>query len=116
QTARSVSFTSSAVRKSRATSGSRTTTLVLSAYLAACLPLMPLLKSYSGRRMSLSSGRLPLVCFFIVLPFRARGASGADDANFVFPLCVRYHEHGQATDRARRGFCGTPRARPSVRR
>ena len=92
ETARSASFTCSVVRNSRATSGSRTTTLVPCAYLAACLPRTPLLKSYSGRIVSLSSEGFLLVCFFIAFPFSPCCSSGTYDSDPILPLCVRYHE------------------------
>ena len=92
ETARRVSFTCSVVRNSRATSASRTTTLVPSAYLAACLPLTPLLKSYSGRIVSSSRDSFRLVCFFIVLPFCPRCSACTYDSNLIFALRVRHDE------------------------
>jgi len=92
ETARSASFTCSVVRNSRATSGSRTTTLVPCAYLAACLPRTPMLKSYSGRIVSLSSEGFLLVCFFIAFPFSPCCSSGTYDSDPILPLCVRYHD------------------------
>ncbi len=92
ETARSVSLTCSVLRNSRATSGSRTTTLVPSAYLAACLPRTPLLKSYSGRIVSMSSAGFRLVCFFIAFPFSPCWMSRTYDSNLILALCVRHHE------------------------
>ena len=92
ETARNVSFTCSVVENSRATSGSRTTTLVPSAYLAACLPRTPLLKSYSGRILSLSRNGFRLICFFIAFPFSPCRSSCAYDSNFIFTLRVGYNK------------------------
>ena len=94
ETARNVSLTSSGVRNSCATSGSKTTTLVPSAYFAACLPRTPLLKSYSGRIGSfLLAAVLRLSCFFIVLPLGSCRQPCAKDPNLVLALGVRYHEY-----------------------
>jgi hypothetical protein len=52
----------------------------------------PLLKSYSGRIVSLSSDGFRLVCLFIALSFGSCCLSCTYDSNPVFALCVRYHE------------------------
>ncbi len=68
---RKASFTARALGKISATSGSRRTKLVPSAYRAAVTPRTALEKSYSGRMVSSSdpSGRALLLFFFILFPF-----------------------------------------------
>src|SRR5438093_11943714 len=45
-------------------------------FRTGCLPRTPLLKSYSGRILSLSPDRFRLFCFFIAFPFSAALAIG----------------------------------------
>src|SRR6266498_4602479 len=65
----SVEFTARAVGNIRATSGSRTTTLLPAAYRWACLPRTPPVKAYSARIVSLS---FVLLAFFMFLTFGPR--------------------------------------------
>lgn len=60
---RNASFTARELGKISATSGSRRTTLVPSAYRAAVTPRTALEKSYSGRMVSLSD---PIPCALIL--------------------------------------------------
>jgi hypothetical protein len=92
-TARRVLLTSSAVRNSEATSGSKTTTLVPAEYRAACFPRTPLLKSYSGNRASASEiGFCLLRCAFILLFFQRACTPGADNSNTISSFHVGYHD------------------------
>src|SRR2546426_8050799 len=50
-------------------------------FRTACLPRTPLLKSYSGRILSLSSDRFRLFCFFMAFPFSAALAIGHAEAS-----------------------------------
>lgn len=91
ETARKVLFTSAAVGKASATSGSSTTTFVPEAYRAACLPRTPPLKSYSARMLLLRRD-LVLLRFLILALFRSCRRPRAYDADSLSTLCVRYHD------------------------
>jgi len=77
--ARSASFTASAFLKAAATSGSRTTTFVLSTYLAWYLPRAAPEKSYSSRIVSLSYWGSAFVRF----SFMGCRLAGADDSEEI---------------------------------
>ena len=88
-------FTSRSLRKAAATSGSRSTTVLLLRYAFTYLPRTPPLKSYSARiggsrRVDVdfraAVGRL--LAFFITLSFSTTGKPSADDSNLVVTLGV----------------------------
>lgn len=78
-------FTEAESGKAAATSGSRTTTFVPSAYRLAYLPRTPPRKSYSGRMVSGSDTFSGF--FFIDLALKARRRPGIDKANRI-AICV----------------------------
>ncbi len=87
---RSASLTARLSGKSSATSGSRSTTLVPSAYRAAVTPRTACEKSYSGRIVSASAFRLFESLVFILSSLAARRESGADDSCPGRPFSVRH--------------------------
>src|SRR5450759_3063217 len=96
--ARKASFASPELGKAAATSGSRPTTALPSAYRDANLLGELRLKSYSARISSASTrfaGTLLLRGFFIISSLWACGLSGADDANRLCALDV--HDCKQTT-------------------
>src|SRR5258706_9169944 len=87
---RNASLTARVSGKISATSGSRRTTLVPSAYRAAVTPRTAFEKSYSGRIVSPSKfdGRGFLLLFFILLSFMSSCQPSANDSRSWRPLCV----------------------------
>jgi len=87
---RNASFTARVSGKIAATSGSRRTTLVPSAYRAAVTPRTAFEKSYSGRIVSSSEpARRPLfLLFFILLSFISGCQPSTDDSRSRRPLGI----------------------------
>ncbi len=87
---RSASFTARVSGKISATSGSRRTTLVPSAYRAAVTPRTAFEKSYSGRIVSSSepAGRDLFLLFFILLSFMSSRQASANDSRSRWPLGI----------------------------
>ena len=103
---RNASFTARVLGKISATSGSRRTTLVPSAYRAAVMPRTALEKSYSDRIVSSSepSGRAFLLFFFILPSFMSSCQPSTNDSRSRWPLgvgndqqavTVRHAEHDE---------------------
>src|SRR5437660_1395765 len=89
---RKASLTARLSGKSRATSGSRSTTLVPCAYRAAVTPRAALEKSYSGRIVSASAATFFALVVFIFPSLSARGESGTDDSCSWRPLGIRDYD------------------------
>src|SRR5207253_3159373 len=87
---RNASLTARVSGKISATSGSRRTMLVLSAYLAAVTPRTAFEKSYSGRIVSSSdpSGRAFPLLFFILFPFISSCQSSTNNSRSRWPVHV----------------------------
>jgi hypothetical protein len=96
--ARRASLASLELGKAAATSGSKTTTALPTAYLEAYLLREPRLKSYSGRISSASDPSAAFVLlddFFIIPSLLACGLSRADDAHDTVPIYI--HDDNQTT-------------------
>jgi hypothetical protein len=91
---RKASLTARASGKISATSGSRRTTLVPSAYRAAVTPRVAFEKSYSGLIVSSSDpgGRAFPLLFFILFPFISSCKSSTNDSRSRWPVRVGHNQ------------------------